>query len=326
MNQRSHPTPIKLSPAFKSYLWGGEKLKTVYGKITDISPLAESWELSCHPNGMSYIASGPWKDKPFAEYIDYYGNEMLGTKAKKYNDFPLLIKLIDAKQNLSIQVHPDDEYALINEKQYGKTEMWYVVESVPGAYLICGFAKKTSKDEIKRRIEDNTLVEVLNKVPVKKGDIFFIPPGTIHAICSGIVIAEIQQNSDVTYRVYDYNRKDSEGNTRQLHIKQAIEVINSTPLPESINKKGNSIEKSGVKYTPLKKCDYFDVSLLEISSDFTLNNKADSFVSLVCLEGSYILSWDNDTIDVKKGESVFIPAGFTNLYLKGNSTILESRL
>jgi len=319
-------SPVKLSPVFKDCLWGGEKLKTVYDKNTDVSPLAESWELSCHPNGMCSIASGPWKGKPFSEYIDYYSKEILGEKAKKFSEFPLLVKLIDAEQDLSIQVHPDDEYALINEKQYGKTEMWYVVESDPGAYLLCGFSRELSKEEIQRRIEKNTLVEVLNKVHVKKGDMFFIPPGTVHAICSGVVIAEIQQNSDVTYRVYDYNRKDSEGNARQLHIKQAIDVLNPTPVPEDFNKKGKIIGKNGAKITPLKKCNYFDVSLLEISSEFTLNMQSDSFVSLICLEGSYTLSWGNDSMDVKKGESIFIPAGFSDLSLNGLSTILKSKL
>ena len=188
---------LKLTPSCKDYLWGGSRLRSDFGIKSDLNPLAEAWVLSCHPDGPSYLADGT----TLADYVTAHPG-CLGTDCEKFEQFPILTKFIDAKNNLSIQVHPSNEYALKNEHQYGKTEMWYVLDCEPGAFLYYGFDHEISKAEFEERIKNNTLTEVLNAVPVHKGDCFFIPAGTLHAICKGIVIAEVQQNSNVTYRVY----------------------------------------------------------------------------------------------------------------------------
>ena len=222
---------IKLTPACKDYLWGGEKLRQDYGIQSQLHPLAEAWVLSCHPDGPSVVATGPLAGKTLPEYIQEKGPGCLGADCEKFTDFPILAKFIDAKGDLSIQVHPSNEYALAHEHQFGKTEMWYVLDCEPGATLYYGFQHQISREEFQQRIQDNTLTEVLNAVPVEKGDLFFIPAGTLHAIRKGIVVAEIQQNSNVTYRIYDYGRVGADGKPRQLHIQQALEVTQRTPAP-----------------------------------------------------------------------------------------------
>lgn len=197
---------LKLKPSCKDYLWGGHRLVEEYGKEYDGDVLAESWELSCHPDGPSVIVNGDHVGKTLQQYIEEEGKGVLGTHCGRFRDFPILIKFIDAKDNLSIQVHPDNRYALKNEGQYGKTEMWYVMDAGKDAFLYYGFKKEVSKEEFEKRIKENTLLEVLNAVPVQKGDVLFIESGTIHAIGKDILIVEIQQNSNVTYRVYDYGR------------------------------------------------------------------------------------------------------------------------
>lgn len=215
---------LKLTPSCKDYLWGGSRLRTDFGIKSDLEPLAEAWVLSCHPDGPSYLPDGT----TLADYVAAHP-EALGTDCAKFEQFPVLTKFIDASKNLSIQVHPSNDYALKNEHQYGKTEMWYVLDCVPGAYLYYGFTHEISKEEFAERIKNNTLTEVLNAVPVHKGDCFFIPSGTLHTICKGIVVAEVQQNSNVTYRVYDYGRVGADGKPRALHIEKALDVTRRTP-------------------------------------------------------------------------------------------------
>lgn len=203
---------------------------TEFGKEYDGDKLAETWELSCHPDGPSYVANGEYAGETLSEYILMEGKKVTGTHSRHYSQFPLLIKFIDAKDDLSIQVHPDDEYAMKNEGQYGKTEMWYIVDCEEGASLYYGFSREVSKAEFEERIKNKTLLEVLNKVEVHKGDVLFIEPGTIHAIGKGNLIAEIQENSNVTYRVYDYGRKDANGKERDLHIEKALQVTKRVPI------------------------------------------------------------------------------------------------
>lgn len=304
--------PVKLLPAFKDYLWGGTKLKTEYNKKTDLQKVAESWELSTHKDGESIIADGEFKGKKLSEYIS--ANDVLGKRAKVFDFFPILIKFIDAKDNLSVQVHPDDEYSLKNNGEYGKTEMWYVLGAEEGATLYHGFKKKITKEEFSERIKNNTLLEVLNKVPVKKGDVFFIESGTVHAIGAGIMICEIQQNSNTTYRVYDYGRRDKDGNTRPLHIEQAIEVANleqpekQKDLPENI----------------LARCKYFTVEKHDIKGKFSFNVTEDCFKSVIVTEGAAKLIYDNGELDLEKGDSVFIPAENAEITVKGDCEIIIS--
>ena len=296
---------IKLTPACKDYLWGGEKLRQDYGIQSQLHPLAEAWVLSCHPDGPSVVATGPLAGKTLPEYIQEKGPGCLGADCEKFTDFPILAKFIDAKGDLSIQVHPSNEYALAHEHQFGKTEMWYVLDCEPGATLYYGFQHQISREEFQQRIQDNTLTEVLNAVPVEKGDLFFIPAGTLHAIRKGIVVAEIQQNSNVTYRIYDYGRVGVDGKPRQLHIQQALEVTQRTPPQPDPDSHGH-----------LAQCPYFTVDVME--GRFTLDCGPESFVSVLVLEGTGILWEGDESMSLRKGESLFIPAGAGQCRLEGD--------
>ena len=296
---------IKLTPACKDYLWGGEKLRQDYGIQSQLHPLAEAWVLSCHPDGPSVVATGPLAGKTLPEYIQEKGPGCLGADCEKFTDFPILAKFIDAKGDLSIQVHPSNEYALAHEHQFGKTEMWYVLDCEPGATLYYGFQHQISREEFQQRIQDNTLTEVLNAVPVEKGDLFFIPAGTLHAIRKGIVVAEIQQNSNVTYRIYDYGRVGADGKPRQLHIQQALEVTQRTPPQPDPDFHGH-----------LAQCPYFTVDVME--GRFTLDCGPESFVSVLVLEGTGALWEGDESMSLHKGESLFIPAGAGQCRLEGN--------
>ena len=296
---------IKLTPACKDYLWGGEKLRQDYGIQSQLHPLAEAWVPSCHPDGPSVVATGPLAGKTLPEYIQEKGPGCLGADCEKFTDFPILAKFIDAKGDLSIQVHPSNEYALAHEHQFGKTEMWYVLDCEPGATLYYGFQHQISREEFQQRIQDNTLTEVLNAVPVEKGDLFFIPAGTLHAIRKGIVVAEIQQNSNVTYRIYDYGRVGADGKPRQLHIQQALEVTQRTPPQPDPDFHGH-----------LAQCPYFTVDVME--GRFTLDCGPESFVSVLVLEGTGALWEGDESMSLRKGESLFIPAGAGQCRLEGD--------
>lgn len=310
--------PVKLSPAFKDYLWGGVKLKTSYNKKSDLDIVAESWELSTHKDGQSTVCGGEFDGLLLTEYIEKNGVQCLGKNAQKFDYFPILIKFIDALNNLSIQVHPDDEYALRVEGEYGKTEMWYILECDEGAYLYYGVNREISKEELRERIENNTVLEVLNKVPVHKGDVFFIEAGTIHAICSGIVICEIQQNSNTTYRVYDYDRRDKNGNARELHVDKAIEVSTLTPSPEI--KKADLSAADAV----LAQCDKFTVRKLTVNGSMNVDISTDCFHSLIVTEGSGELQLNGENLSLEKGDSVFIPAQDSKYTINGDCTVILS--
>lgn len=292
---------LKLIPSFKDYLWGGRRLAEEYNKQYDGEVLAESWELSCHPDGPSVIANGKYAGKTLKEFIDAEGREVLGKNCQRFKDFPILIKFIDAKDNLSIQVHPDNSYALKNEGQYGKTEMWYVVDASEGAYLYFGFKKEISKEEFAKRIEEDTLLEVLNAVPVHKGDTFFIEPGTMHAIGKDILIAEIQQNSNVTYRVYDYGRVGKDGKKRELHVDKAL----------AVTKREVSSPKSS--YPHLADCEYFTVDKLNLDGKIMRKLEGEvtdtSFASILFLDGEGKISCGGEIVEYKKGDSVLLTAG-----------------
>lgn len=315
--------PIKLLPAFKDYLWGGTKLKTDFGKKSDLDIVAESWELSTHKDGQSVVAAGPDAGLTLSEYIDKHGEGILGSNAQKFDYFPILIKLIDAKDNLSIQVHPSDDYALKNEGEYGKTEMWYVLDANEGASLYYGFKSEITKDEFEERINNNTLLDVLNKVEVHKGDMFFIESGTVHAIGKGIVICEIQQNSNTTYRVYDYDRRDANGNPRELHIKKAIDVSNLAPEDQN-RSASETVEHEGFSVTRLAKCKYFTVDKVEVDSQAALTVSPDSFKSIIVTDGSGVLTFDGESVDINKGDSIFIPAQDAEYSVSGKCELIIS--
>ncbi len=290
----------QLIPTCKDYIWGGNKLRTIFHKESDSDRIAESWELSCHPDGPSYLME-KGKKVTLAEAVKNTKADAMGKNCQKFEEFPVLIKLIDACDNLSIQVHPSDEYALKNEHQYGKTEMWYIVDCEENAGLYFGFKKEISKEEFAERIQEDRLLEVLNWVPVKKGDTFFIEAGTIHAIGKGIVIAEIQQNSNVTYRVYDYGRIGKDGKKRDLHIDKAIAVTNRTP---------KDLQES---YAPhLGICKYFCVDKLNLDGIYTKSMSGtvleDSFLHILILEGNGTVTTKDNSVSFRKGDSLFLPA------------------
>ncbi len=302
---------VKLEPAFKDYLWGGTKLRDIYNKKCDMDIVAESWELSAHPDGTSRIASGQFKGMLFTEYLEKIGVSALGTKYDPNREFPLLIKLIDAKQNLSVQVHPNDEYAMKHENGCGKTEMWYVIDSEPDAGLYVGFKQDVSREEVAQRIADNTIMDVLEFHPTKPGDVFFIPAGTVHAIGAGNLICEIQQSSNSTYRLYDYDRRDKFGNPRELHLEKALDVLDYH------------------KYAPIAfngkvSCKYFEVSFVDISGKQQIKLTDDSFCSITCIKGEGELTLD-ETMHISAGETVFIPAADSMLTVEGNVSLVISK-
>lgn len=319
--------PMLMKPAFKDYIWGGTRLRDDFGKDCDFDKVAESWELSCHKDGNSVIANGEFAGMSLSEYIEKQGKAVLGTNCARFENFPVLIKLIDAKDNLSVQVHPDNEYAQRVEGEYGKTEMWYVVDADEGATLLYGFKHEISKEEFRERIENNTLLEVTNAVPVKKGDVFFIRSGTLHAIGKGILIAEIQQNSNTTYRIYDYGRVGKDGKPRELHIDKALDVTKlcpAEPYPETEWVTADS--KTGWKKKLLSSCEYFTVNALDIPESAELTADEKSFVSLLFLDGTSTISYNGGKLDVKKGDSVFIPAGFGSFKIDGKCSAVMTTI
>ena len=318
--------PMKLIAPLTDYIWGGTKLKEEYGKVTDLSKVAESWELSCHKDGKSVIANGAYEGKTLNDFVEENGKAVLGKNSERFEYFPILIKLIDAKDNLSVQVHPNNDYALKVEGEYGKTEMWYIVDCEPGAKLLYGFEKEISKDEFAARIENNTLLEVTKAVEVKKGDVFFIEAGTLHAIGSGILICEIQQNSNTTYRIYDYGRVGNDGKPRQLHIEKSKDVTKLAPATRDWKPMGEPVKKEGCVETLLATCEYFTVHEVKLDGEMALVADDASFVCYTCLEGDAVIKTAEAEVAVKKGESVFIPAGMGAYTVSGAATLIDSRV
>lgn len=298
----------RLLPAGKDYLWGGTRLKEEYGKNIALTPLAETWEVSCHPDGPSTLPDLNGitlpqflKEKPTAA----------GEAAERFPQFPILIKFIDAAKPLSVQVHPDDQYALAHEHQFGKTEMWYVVDALPGSFLYYGFTHKITPEQFKQSIADNTLCDLLHKAPVKKGDVFFIEAGTVHAIGAGILIAEIQQNSNVTYRVYDYGRVDADGKHRPLHIPQACAVANLQPAIPPVPAGGHI----GI-------CPYFAVDKYPVTGKTLIPMRSDSFTAIITVDGIGKIKSGDQTFSISQGNTLFAEAGSEDCIIEGNCVIL----
>ena len=310
-NNNSGPVSdiVKLDPAFKDNLWGGTKLRTVFGKKCDYDIIAESWELSAHPDGQSRIAEGRYRGMLFNDYLRRIGKEALGWKCQALDRFPILIKFIDAKQPLSVQIHPDDEYALEVEGEYGKNEVWYILDCEPGASLYCGLKRKTTKEEIRDRIANNTITEILNEVKVKKGDVVFIKAGTIHAIGAGILICEIQQNSNSTYRLYDYDRRDKYGNLRELHLEKALDVVDVEPYVRNNNKQEILVQNDNYEMERLVQCKYFECFKYAVKDEAKIMVDDASFISVIFVSGRGSITVDSRTLEFKAGESFFVTAG-----------------
>lgn len=319
------PEPFLLQPAGKDYLWGGNRLHTLFGKQLPLHPLAETWECSTHPDGCSIVASGIDKGKTLAEVLQQHP-EFLGTKTSATGDLPVLIKLIDAAKYLSVQVHPDDAYAQQYEHEpNGKTEMWYILEAEPGASLIYGFSKPMQPEQLDTCLKENTILSYLQKIPVKKGDVFLIPAGTVHAIGAGIVLAEIQQSSNLTYRLYDYNRTDATGKKRPLHIKKAKAVIQFSANQPPQTKQPMQ-QKNGYRVQCLCKCPYFCTTLLTIQTacDWTdYQPDSDTFQVLLCISGSGTMQTKENALSFQNGDCIFLPAHSSMERLTGTAELLQ---
>jgi len=316
--------PLKFEPILKDKIWGGTKLAKLFSKPTDSEKLGESWELSGVENEESVVTNGFLQGNNLSELLEIYMGELVGDKVvDMYGlQFPLLFKLIDANQNLSIQVHPDDEIAYDRHNSYGKTEMWYVLDADPGAELIIGFINDCERDEYLDALDAGEVENLLQKVPVSKGDVLFIPAGLVHAIGKGVVVAEIQQSSDITYRIYDYKRKDENGQERELHTDDAIDVMDFTAAREP------KVLYQPVmnEIVPLVQCDYFTTNLLQFDAALARNYaQIDSFVVYMCLEGSFVIGYNDTKTNVSKGETVLLPAIIdeVELYPEGEVTLLE---
>lgn len=311
------PNLYRMRPVFKDYLWGGNRLVEQFGKQSPHEITAESWELSAHSAGQSVISGGPLDGKPFGDFVQENGAAVCGWKSNAFDYFPILIKFIDAKKSLSIQIHPDDDYAYINENEFGKNEMWYVMDATENAFLYCGLNRESNKTEIAKRIADGTITDILNKFYVKPGDVVFVPAGTLHAIGAGILICEIQQNSNSTYRVYDYKRVDKDGKERKLHVDKALDVVNTKPyMPELTGfdkpeKHGNNI------YQILSQCKYFQTAKYTVTDEEIIVMDDSSFLSLVFLSGEAKVTCQSESTEVKAGDSVFVSAGRKIVHVMG---------
>ena len=301
--------PLKLKQVTKQIIWGGTRLSGEYGLGKEGEQIAEAWQLTCREDGVNTIAGGKYDGKTIAEYIEE-NKESVGTKWDG-GRFPLLIKLIDAEKDLSIQVHPDDEYAAAHTTDFGKTEMWYIVDAKPGAKIIYGLNGEYTSEELRSGIENGTLESMMNYVPVHAGEAYFIPSGLVHAIGEGILIAEIQQNSNITYRVYDYNRVGADGKLRPLHIDDALAVIASTD-PAHVKS-----EETGDP-TVIAKCKYFTVNKYDICGEKALSVGGESFLHLMCIKGSATIEMGGESYEMNMGDTYFIPAGSGALTLKSD--------
>lgn len=319
--------PLKMAPVFKEAIWGGTTLKTKYQKPIVSDKTSESWEIAAHKNGQSTVRGGSYDGYTLPELTERFKEKLLGDYVlKTYPDkFPLLVKLLDCNDKLSVQVHPDDEYAFLNENgELGKTEMWYILDAKPGAKLIYGFNKDVSREEFKSAIENGTLEQILNYVPAQAGDCFFIPSRTLHALLDGLLVAEIQQNSDTTYRVYDHGRVDKNGKSRELHIDKSVDVtdLSCGVGNEKVIQKAYELD-GGVRYD-LCKCKYFCIQkyVVEESIEFETNNQ--SFETLIICAGSGKITYNGGSMDINEGDSVVLPAYLGKYKICGECELLKS--
>lgn len=295
---------VKLKPVFKDYLWGGEKLKTLYG--VDDAVVAEAWLLSAHPDGPSVVAEGRYEGLPFPQYL---------LAEEGQSAFPVLIKLIDSAQKLSVQVHPDNEYARIHENDNGKSELWMVLEADKDAYLYVGFSRDIQKDELRSRIEDGTVEEVLNKIPTRAGDMIYIPAGTVHAIGEGNLILEVQQSSNATYRLYDYHRRDASGSLRPLHIEKALDVADL-----------KCAEIPARAHSPARmECEYFSTERLSVDERLVLPMADGRFAAVVCVRGEGTLTRRGRQTALRRGDSLYLPAGAEPAEFSGGMELIVIR-
>jgi len=314
--------PIKFIPILKEKVWGGAQLKQLFNKDTNSKNVGESWEISGVENNVSLVENGTLQGKSLTQLIQEFKSDLLGTKVyQEFGDtFPLLFKFIDAKEDLSVQLHPNDALAIKRHNSFGKNEMWYILNSEENGKLVLGFNQKMNKTLYKKHLSENTLSQILHSEKVKKGDAYFIETGTVHAIGAGVVLVEIQQTSDITYRIYDYNRPGINGKLRELHADLALEAINFKPSNPKL-----SFENKVNIPIQLYKCSYFQTNKIEITKSIHRDLKyIDSFVVYMCVEGNGTLMINNNSEEFKKGDTLLIPAQNNSVELiSNNTTILE---
>ncbi|KIA99775.1 mannose-6-phosphate isomerase [Flavobacterium sp. KMS] len=312
--------PLQFEPILKDRIWGGEKLKTVLNKPITSKITGESWELSTVEGDVSIVANGSLKGKSLTDIIEEFPNEILGTKVHEQfgKQFPLLFKYLDAREDLSIQVHPNDKLAKERHNSFGKTEMWYVMQADENARIIVGFKEDSSKEEYLENLNNNTLVSILDDVKAKPGDVFFLETGTVHAIGAGLVVAEIQQTSDITYRLYDFDRVDAQGNKRELHVDLALDAINYNKVDtyKEYQKKTN---ESNV----VVDCPYFTTNFIPLDGQVEVSKSGETFTVYMCIEGSFEIEYDGNKLTYKKGDTVLVPAALNEFILNGKASILE---
>lgn len=314
--------PLKLKPALRSYIWGGTKLKELWGKESDNDTIAECWELSMYTDSESIV-----DDPAFYEYslskLQRNYPEFFGDKVNDYSKFPILVKLLDAAADLSIQVHPDDVYAMAREGgQLGKNEVWYIADAEEGSAIYYGFNRDVTKEEVIDGVVNGTITELLNRCPVKKGDYFFVPAGTVHALQKGVTVIEVQQSSDITYRIFDYGRKDKNGNARKLHIREALDVmtLKKSEIPTVGEQK---VLSNGSKIRVLTKNGYFTAKEVKIEKGEYLIYSEESFVTFTVADGT--ARFENGD-EIKKGETWFIPAYYMAKILADNATLIVTTI
>jgi mannose-6-phosphate isomerase len=317
--------PLKFESILKEKIWGGEKLKSLLHKKSTKKNIGESWEISTVDQDISIVANGIFKEKSLLELIKIYQDKLVGKKVYETfgNQFPLLIKYIDAKEALSIQLHPNDELASKRHNSFGKTEMWYVMQADENANLIVGFKKDVTKEEYISHLNNKSLSDILNIVVVKKGDVYFIPTGRVHAIGAGVLLAEIQQTSDITYRIYDWDRKDDQGNYLELHTEEALDAIDYTAKDSYATNYTKELNKA----TKIVDCEYFTTNILPVTNQVEIDNSdKDSFVIYLCVSGEGVqFKSDNFMVPLNYGETVLIPASLKkyNIIPIGDSELLE---
>ncbi|WP_442902411.1 type I phosphomannose isomerase catalytic subunit [Flavobacterium sp.] len=312
--------PLTFTPILKDRIWGGTKLKTYLNKPIVSETTGESWEISTVPGDISVVNNGVLKGKNINEIIDLYPEEILGKLviSRFGKQFPLLFKFIDAKEDLSIQLHPNDTLAKERHNSFGKTEMWYVMQADESARLVVGFKKDSNKEEYLAYLENKNLIDLLNEYPVSKGDVFFLETGTIHAIGAGVVVAEIQQTSDVTYRIYDWDRVDANGNGRELHTELALDAINYQTTHSKIDYK-EEVNKSAA----VVNCHYFVTNIIALQETYIWKKVKEAFTVFMCTNGQFEMIVNGEILRYRMGDTILIPACIENLTLRGKATLLE---
>lgn len=312
--------PLQFEPILKERIWGGEKLKTLLNKPITSKITGESWELSTVPGDVSTVANGDLKGKSLMDLIDDIPNEILGTRVYERfgKQFPLLFKYLDAREDLSIQVHPNDKLAKERHNSFGKTEMWYVMQADTDSRIIVGFKEDSSKEEYLKHLNDNTLVSILDDVKAKAGDVFFLETGTVHAIGAGLVVAEIQQTSDITYRLYDFDRVDAQGNKRELHVDLALDAINYNKV-DTQKKYTSEVNTSNT----VVDCPYFTTNFVPLDGKASISKSGETFTVYMCIEGSFEIEYDGFKHTYIKGDTVLVPAAINAFNLNGKASILE---